>query len=125
MPLSELIFLFFVYDFPVANVSGIGDIVSPFEDEGLEFETFTPDIQCDTPAVFTNYRNKFYRPITAKEKRFFATLKTSEVLDLYSIDKANDLYKPALDLYPKLAEHASEARFFSGSGSTFFSLKGH
>lgn len=114
---------FFVYDFNVANVSGIGDIVAPFEDEGLSFELFTPEIACETAAVFKNYSQKFYRPISHKDRRFFASLKTSEALELYTVDTANDLYNAAADLYPQLKEHATKKRFFSGSGSTFFSLK--
>ncbi len=115
---------FFIYDYNVANVSGIGDIVAPFEDEHLEFELFTPKIACDTVAVYQNYRQKFYRPISSQDKRFFATLKTREALELYTINTANDLYQSAKDLYPELADHEEEGRFFSGSGSTFFSLKG-
>lgn len=114
---------FFIYDYPVANVSGIGEVVSPFEDEGLEFTTITPNIECDTVAVFKAYRKDFFNPISAKEKRFFAALKTSEALDLYSTSQANDLFNPAKSIYPQLASFEKEDRFFSGSGSTFFSLK--
>ena len=115
---------FFIHDFNVANVSGIGDVVTPFEDEHLDFEIFTPNIACDTVAVYKNYREKFFNPITTQDRRFFASLKTSEALELYSIERANDLYNAAKDLYPQLAEHEKKGRFFSGSGSTFFSLKG-
>jgi 4-diphosphocytidyl-2-C-methyl-D-erythritol kinase len=115
---------FFVYDFNAANVSGIGEIVAPFEDEHLDFELFTPNIACDTVDVYKNYSQKFYAPISSQDKRFFATLKTKDALNLYTIDTANDLYSAAKDLYPKLAAHEQEGRFFSGSGSTFFSLKG-
>ena len=115
---------FFIYNYPVANVSGIGELIAPFEDEGLNFSTFTPDIACDTVAVFKAYRENFYNPISAKEKRFFSTLKTSEALDLYDASHANDLFNAAKSIYPDLASYEQANRFFSGSGSTFFSLEG-
>jgi 4-diphosphocytidyl-2-C-methyl-D-erythritol kinase len=114
---------FFIYDYNVANVSGIGDLVAPFEDEGLKFNTFTPDIECDTAKVFQHYAAKYYAPISKSDKRFFATLKTKEALELYNTNSANDLFKAAADIYPDLIPYATKNQFFSGSGSTFFSLK--
>jgi len=113
---------FFIYNYNVANVSGIGELVAPFEDEGLEFTTFTPDIACDTVAVFKAYRKSFFNPISDKEKRFLASLKTSEALDLFDATQANDLFSPAKSIYPELIKYDSPGRYFSGSGSTFFSL---
>lgn len=114
---------FFIYDYKAANVSGIGELVAPFEDEHLEFTSFTPDIQCHTADVFKHYADNYYAPISKADKRFFATLSTKDALNLYTIDSANDLYKAASNLYPNLKNHAKEAYFFSGSGSTFFKLK--
>jgi 4-diphosphocytidyl-2-C-methyl-D-erythritol kinase len=44
------------------------------------------------------------------------------ILQNHSIEQANDLYLPAQSLYPKLKEHENNTNFFSGSGSTFFTI---
>ena len=38
------------------------------------------------------------------------------------IKKANDLYEPALSLYPQLNDYAKDNWYFSGSGSSFFRI---
>jgi 4-diphosphocytidyl-2-C-methyl-D-erythritol kinase len=49
-------------------------------------------------------------------------MKSSEILNKLSIEEANDLYLPAVKLYPKLKEYAMQDWFFSGSGSSFFKV---
>ncbi len=115
---------FFIYEYDTANVEGIGEIVTPFEEQLPQFETFTPEsIACDTVAVFKNYRKKFYDPISETSKASFKEMTTAEALTSLDIYTANDLYRSACDLYPNLDSYATPGRFFSGSGSTFFSIK--
>ena len=38
-----------------ANVYGVGEVIEAFEEEGLEFEIYTPPIACDTKKVYEEY----------------------------------------------------------------------
>lgn len=113
---------FFVYGYESANVEGIGEIVTPFEEAPLSFHTYTPeDIACDTAKVFQNYSQKFYHTITEQEKHYFKNLPSHDALNTLDMERANDLFVAAADLYPKLHNFNRKGLFFSGSGSTFFS----
>ena len=111
---------FFLYDIESANVSGIGEIVEEFNEEALELNILTPKIYCNTADVYKTFREKFYKE--TKDIDEFKNLKSYEVFEKFSIDEANDLYLPALELYPKLKEYAKKDFLFSGSGSSFFTL---
>ena len=113
---------FFIYNFTSANVSGIGEIVEPFDEVGLDFEIYTPKIEVSTPEVYRRYTEKFYAPIDAHEVQKLKTKPSLEVLESMDIYEANDLFEPAVSLYPKLKEFIKEGWFFSGSGSSFFKL---
>ena len=117
---------FFIYDTVSANVTGIGEVVEPFEEEPLNIETFTPKIACNTGAIFTSFREKFYKEVTREEAKKLLSMKSIDILNEYDINRANDLYAPALDNYADLKpENFNLPRnsFFSGSGSSFFYLK--
>lgn len=114
---------FFIYDLDSANVSGIGEIVEPFDEELLEFETYTPDIEISTPKVYQMYREDFYDPIDGFTLKELKQRSSKEILQTMSIDEANDLFKPALAAYPQLKNFYKGGYFFSGSGSTFFKPK--
>jgi len=47
---------------------------------------------------------------------------SKDILQTYSTSTLNDLFKPALDLYPDLYSYQKPNWFFSGSGSTFFRM---
>ena len=111
---------FFLYDIESANVSGIGEIVKECSEEALELNIVTPKIYCNTADIYKNFREKFYKE--TKEIDKFKNLKSYEVFEKFSIDKANDLYLPALELYPELEKYAKDGFLFSGSGSSFFKL---
>ena len=49
-------------------------------------------------------------------------MKSIEILNSLNIKKANDLYEPALSLYPQLNDYAKKDWYFSGSGSSFFKV---
>jgi len=114
---------FFVYGYASANVSGIGEIVEPFEEEPLILEIYTPAIEISTPAVYGRLREDFYQKLTEEEYVHLSKLDSREVLEHYSISQANDLFEPALSLYPALKKSYKHAWFFSGSGSSFFKIK--
>ncbi|MCK5111656.1 MAG: 4-(cytidine 5'-diphospho)-2-C-methyl-D-erythritol kinase [Arcobacteraceae bacterium] len=116
---------FFIYEYDSANVTGIGEIVEKFEEEVLDIEVFTPDIKCDTGAIFTSFRDKFYKEISDDEAKKLLSMKSIDILNELSIDDANDLYLPAVDCEPKLEVYIkNENWYFSGSGSSFFRIAG-
>ncbi|MDF1880254.1 4-(cytidine 5'-diphospho)-2-C-methyl-D-erythritol kinase [Sulfurimonas sp. MAG313] len=114
---------FFIYDYNSANVSGIGEIVEEFDEEFLNLEITTPKVLGSTPKVYQAFRASFYKELGSDEYARLCVQSSKEILDSYSISDANDLFKPALHLYPKLKESYQKGWFFSGSGSTFFRIK--
>ncbi|WP_457598776.1 4-(cytidine 5'-diphospho)-2-C-methyl-D-erythritol kinase [Hydrogenimonas sp.] len=111
---------FFVYGYRSANVEGIGEIITPFEEEPPRLELFTPPLHCDTGAVYRSFREHFaemIRPDAAKE---WLGLTSAELMERLDPVEANDLFGAALRLYPQLEAYRRPGRFFSGSGSTFF-----
>ena len=116
---------FFIYDYESANVSGIGEIVEKFDEEPLELEIYTPNIEISTPQVYQTYRKLFFASIDSTQEMALKTMKSLDVLKNFSINEANDLFKPALHNYPALKESQKMGYFFSGSGSSFFTLKGN
>ncbi len=113
---------FFVYGFESANVSGIGEIVEPFEEPLIDFEVTTPAVRISTPAVYRYYRDHLYAPIGAQEAKRLEETPSRTVLSSMSPLEANDLYRAALGRYSELENKAGW--FFSGSGSSFFRIKG-
>ena len=116
---------FFIYDYESANVSGIGEIVEKFDEEPLELEIYTPNIEISTPQVYQTYRKLYFAPIDNTQTNALKQMTSLELLKNFSIDEANDLFKPALHNCPALKENQKEGYFFSGSGSSFFTLKGN
>jgi len=114
---------FFIYDYNSANVSGIGEIVEKFEEEPLVLETLTPNILGSTPKVYQAFRESFYKELSPDEHAKLSVQGSKEILESYSISDANDLFDPALHLYPELKDSYNKGWFFSGSGSAFFRLK--
>jgi len=114
---------FFVYGYASANVSGIGEIVEPFDEAPLPIETRTPAIEISTPAVYRRLRERFYRELPPEAYRFFAETDSATLLGTLDAGTANDLFAPALSLYPELEEHVRPGWFFSGSGSSFFRIR--
>ena len=112
---------FFIYDYPSANVSGIGEVVEPFEELPLKIETFTPDILCDTGKVYKQFRTHYLDTIDIKSANTLKKQSSHTLLEQYDAYFLNDLFTPALDLYSDL-ETYHDSNFFSGSGSTFFKV---
>jgi len=114
---------FFVYEYNSANVTGIGEIVKPFEEELLNIQTFTPNVECNTGLIFKSFRDTHYKEISEEESVKILNMKSIDVYNTMTIDEANDLYKPALENYSELTakNYSLPSRsYFSGSGSSFF-----
>ena len=113
---------FFVYGYQSANVSGIGEIVEAFDEPALRIKTVTPNIEISTPKVYQGFREHFYKELTADEHERLTNISSIDALNEVTPTEANDLFEPALLLYPKLKKQHKEGWFFSGSGSSFFTL---
>ena len=111
---------FFVYGYPSANVEGIGEIITPFDEEPPTLTLYTPDIHCDTAAVYRSFRQHFIDIVDPDAGSDWLQIPSSELLQTLDPLEANDLYPAALKIYPELAQKGKEGWFFSGSGSTFF-----
>ena len=116
---------FFTSNYPSSNVSGIGEVVEPFEEKPLKIETYTPPVACDTAKVYQQFRKTYLQNLTENEKLAKSVIaqKSADILLKYTPQQLNDLFPPALDLYPALQTYAQEGWFFSGSGSTFFRIE--
>jgi 4-diphosphocytidyl-2-C-methyl-D-erythritol kinase len=114
---------FFIYDYASANVSGIGEVVERFDEEVLDFDIYTPQVEISTPKVYQSYRKNFYAPIDGFEAEKLKQRSSQEILRTMDAKEANDLFAPALQEYPELQKHVKKEYFFSGSGSSFFKVK--
>ncbi len=113
---------FFVTEYKSANVSGIGEVIEPFEDCELDLQLLTPKIACSTPQIYKQFRKNHLDTIDITAANSFKNLDSLTLLQNYTPEELNDLFAPALKLHPQLSEHRAPRHFFSGSGSTLFSL---
>lgn len=120
---------FFVNEFESANVMGTGEVVNEFvENTHYTYEIFTPKIFCNTGRVYQAFDKLLGSgEIQSIVKVDFLSLSSIELLNRFSPIELNDLFFPALREYPELSdikEELGEGWFFSGSGSSFFRVKG-
>jgi len=113
---------FVSYDYDSANVSGIREIVEKVDEECLDIQTLTPNVQVSTPKVYQCFREDFYKELSPDQYGQFSVMTSKEILEKLSISEANDLFEPALQLYPELKHSYHQGWYFSGSGSTFFKI---
>lgn len=111
---------FFIYEYDSANVKGIGEVVEKFDEETLDIDVITPNIKCNTGEIFKLFRKDYFEEKSEYKELF--SLKSDKILESLNIFEANDLYKVALKLEPKLEEFSKNYWFFSGSGSSFFRI---
>ena len=115
---------FFIYGYESANVSGFGDIIEPFDEEALELEIITPNIHCNTAKVYQAFDECCLDRVSKNSGASLMLNSSKDILNsIKDPSKLNDLYTPALKLYPALKEYAKEGYYFSGSGSSFFRVK--
>ncbi len=109
-----------------ANVYGTGDIIEPFYEKYMNLLIHCNDVSCDTKKVYEEFAK--INIINTKSSIDF-NKNSIELLSAYSINELNDLYKPACNLYDKLIKIEEQLCkiyskvYFSGSGSSFFSIK--
>lgn len=111
---------FFLTQYKSANVTGIGEIIEEYDEELLEIETITPAVKCNTGAIFTNFRDEFYKEISIEKAQEYQNMSSRDFLAKHDIFEANDLYASALKEYNELSAYQKNNWYFSGSGSTFF-----
>jgi 4-diphosphocytidyl-2-C-methyl-D-erythritol kinase len=115
---------FFIYGYKSANVSGFGEIIEEFKEEPLPLEILTPPIACHTGKVYKAYDEEFLQNSNPNNGVTLMLQKSADILKHFKRpQELNDLYLPALKLYPQLKAYAKEGYFFSGSGSSFFKLQ--
>ena len=112
---------FFASDFETANVGGIGEIISNFEDEVPEIEILTPGVFCSTPAVYGEFRANFMDSIDVNLAAKMREMTTAQLLERYENHKLNDLFAPCFKIYPQMDKFKDF--FLSGSGASVFFLK--
>ena len=112
---------FFIYGFESANVSGIGEVVKEYKEEPLHVKTITPNIQCDTGAVYRAFRENY--SVDVELAQMMAKMSSNELLKSYDDVTLNDLFGASLSVYKELEEYRRKDWFFSGSGSSFFKVE--
>ena len=109
---------FFASGFDAANVSGIGEIISEFNDEVPEVEILTPGVFCSTPAVYGEFRANFMDSIDVNLAAKMRKMTTAQLLERYENRKLNDLFAPCFKIYPQMDKFKDF--FLSGSGASVF-----
>jgi len=112
---------FFASDFNAANISGIGEAISDFDDEVPEVEILTPSVFCSTPAVYGEFRANFMDSIDVNLAAKMREMTTVQLLERYENRKLNDLFAPCFKIYPQMDKFKDF--FLSGSGASVFFLK--
>ena len=112
---------FFIYGYSSANVSGIGEVVAEYKEKSLHVETITPNIKCDTGAVYRAFRENYSVDVELAWK--MAKMSSIELLKSYDDVTLNDLFGASLSVYSELEEYRKKDWFFSGSGSSFFKVE--
>ncbi|QSZ42619.1 4-(cytidine 5'-diphospho)-2-C-methyl-D-erythritol kinase [Sulfurimonas aquatica] len=112
---------FFIYNYSSANVSSCGEVVEQFEEQGLNFDFYKPNIVYDK----TNLHNRLKKDllIDLSLASNWSKLDSRSILELAADPLIlNDLYASLILLHPELKEEVKNKYFFSGSGPTFFKL---
>lgn len=115
---------FFLHNAKSANVSGIGENITPFHEKNYpKIELIFPDISCDTTKIYKTYREHFYTNEKPKYTGELLNMQTIDILTNYKNTKLNDLLFAVLLSHEELKTYAQKGLFLSGSGSTFFKVK--
>lgn len=109
---------FFLSGFKSANVAGIGENITEFDDEIPNLKLVLKNISCDTAKVYSEFRANFLNFMDKKFANSLLNLKSCDILNEFKNYELNDLLRPCLSLYPNL--QICEDEFLSGSGSTCF-----
>lgn len=112
---------FFIYNYPSANISGFGEVVEPFEEEGLSFELHTLHGAYDKKIVTNKLKEQELINSTSLLFLDWSELDSKSILEL-GLDPTilNDFYLASLHVYPELKKEHVSGSFFSGN--SFFNL---
>ena len=113
---------FFIYNYQSANVQGIGEIVTSFEEKPPKLELITSNIHCDTVTVYKTFRKEFFHLAHIDSGAKWFDIDSTTLLKEQNIESLNDLFHAALRAYPELKNFVKPDYFFSGSGGTFFKI---
>lgn len=121
---------FFASGLRSANVSGKGERLESMQEAAMECEIYTPSLFCDTKKVYRAFvdsiqnKSRQYSPQATQ----WLNMQSRDILKAhYTQEELNDLFESACVCYPSLKDVAKELGkgwYFSGSGSSFFRLKG-
>jgi len=111
---------FFIYDYPAANVEGIGERITPVDDSIPPLALHFPGIECNTKAVYTKWRQTFPGSFDLDLAHELSQMTSKEILATIAPLQANDLFGSAMKLCPELAPYPEAGYYLSGSGSTLF-----
>jgi 4-diphosphocytidyl-2-C-methyl-D-erythritol kinase len=107
---------FFIYNYPSANVSGLGDIVEPFEEEPLNFELYTPNIAYDSALVYQTFKQQIADDVALSSFEEWDKLDSKNIFERISDPVIlNDLYTASCLAYPELKKEEKKGWFLSGS----------
>ena len=114
-------------NFLSANVYGTGEIIEPFYEKLPHFLIHCNTIACNTGAVYKEFAREKQAIKDSKKENIDLQKDSITLLQTYDIYTLNDLYKPACNLYELEAIakglHKKYGNvYFSGSGSSFFSI---
>lgn len=112
---------FFIYEYESANISGIGEVVEELEERLPEIELHLPNIKSSTPKVYNCFRENFNGKFDAKKN--WLDCSSESLLKTYDAKVLNDLFSPAIEIYPALELFHQRGYFMSGSGSSMFKVK--
>ena len=112
---------FFIYNYPSANISGFGEVIEPFEEEGLFFELYSLNKKYDKDAVASILKEQLLINNTPSLFSDWNELDSKSILEL-ELDptRLNDFYWASLHIYPELKKEHVQGSFFSGN--SFFNL---
>ncbi|WP_281650559.1 4-(cytidine 5'-diphospho)-2-C-methyl-D-erythritol kinase [Helicobacter bilis] len=114
-------------NFLSANVYGTGEIIEPFYEKLPHFLIHCNTIACNTGAVYKEFAREKHAIKDSKKENIDLQQDSITLLQAHDIYTLNDLYKPACNLYELEAIakglHKKYGNvYFSGSGSSFFSI---
>lgn len=121
---------FFASGLKSANVSGKGERIESMQEDIMECEIYTPSLFCDTKKVYRAFADSIQnksRQYSPQATQLFG-MQSKEIISAnYTKQELNDLFESACVCYKSLKDIAKDLGkgwYFSGSGSSFFRLKG-
>jgi 4-diphosphocytidyl-2-C-methyl-D-erythritol kinase len=112
---------FFVYEYKVANVSGVGEVVREYFEDPLSIEVSTPiGVKPSTKDIYELFRASFFDTIDIELANRLMSMDSLDIIKAYRAEDLNDLLKPCISLYPELKSYMCNNSYLSGSGSSIW-----